>query len=84
MIYVAICVCNFYCFDVLYFTTVESKKQKRKQSTNMSWAQVALRYIVQSGATFTTQSTSEEHFRQNLDVFEFELSAGDMSRLANV
>ena len=29
-----------------------------------SWAQVALRYIVQSGAGFTTQSSSAAHFRE--------------------
>ena len=49
-----------------------------------SWAQVALRFIVQSGATFTTQSKSANHFRENLDIFDFELTEGEMMRLEAV
>lgn len=43
-----------------------------------SGAQVALRWIVQSGASFTTQSKKKEHFAEDLDIFDFELSEEDM------
>jgi diketogulonate reductase-like aldo/keto reductase len=47
-----------------------------------SWAQVALRWIVQSGASFTTQSQNKNHFQQDLDIFDFELSPEDMAVLS--
>ena len=46
-----------------------------------SWAQVALRWIVQTGASFTTQSQNPTHFAEDLEVFDFELSAEDMATL---
>jgi diketogulonate reductase-like aldo/keto reductase len=45
---------------------------------NKSFAQVALRWIVQSGAAFTTQSKNREHFVENLNIFDFELSEKEM------
>jgi diketogulonate reductase-like aldo/keto reductase len=42
---------------------------------------VALRRIVQSGAAFVTQSTKKEHFEEDLDIFDFELSSEDMAVL---
>lgn len=48
---------------------------------NKSSAQVALRWIVQRGAVFTTEASSLEHFQQDLDIFDFELSAADMDVL---
>ena len=44
-------------------------------------AQVALRWIIQRNATFTTSSGSEAHFREDLDIFDFELSAEEMQTL---
>lgn len=46
-----------------------------------SWAQVALRWILQLGATFCTQSKSKEHFIDDLNVFDFQLSEEDMANL---
>jgi len=46
--------------------------------------QVALRWIVQSGATFTTQSKSKEHFSEDLDIFDFSLSDADMQRIGAI
>lgn len=46
-----------------------------------TWAQVALRWILQKGATFTTQSQNPEHFAQNLNLFDFALSDQDMAVL---
>eukprot|EP00041_Stephanoeca_diplocostata_P007446 m.105906 g.105906 ORF g.105906 m.105906 type:complete len:213 (-) comp16881_c0_seq21:2622-3260(-) len=48
---------------------------------NKSSAQVALRWIVQRGAVFTTEASSLVHFQQDLDIFDFALSAADMEVL---
>jgi diketogulonate reductase-like aldo/keto reductase len=48
---------------------------------NKSYAQVALRWIIQKGASFTTQSKSREHFVEDLNIFDFELSNQDMALL---
>lgn len=48
---------------------------------NKSSAQVALRWIIQRNATFTTSASSREHFQQDLDIFDFELTAEDMKTL---
>lgn len=45
---------------------------------NKSWAQVALHWIVQHGASFTTQSQNKAHFAEDLDIFDFELSEDEM------
>jgi 2,5-diketo-D-gluconate reductase A len=44
-------------------------------------AQVGLRFIVQSGAGFCTQSSSKEHFVEDLNVFDFKLTDGEMTQL---
>jgi 2,5-diketo-D-gluconate reductase A len=48
---------------------------------NKSYAQVALRWIVQTGASFTTQSKNKQHFTEDLDIFDFELTAQEMATL---
>ena len=48
---------------------------------NKSTAQVALRWILQRNATFTTSASSLEHFQQDLDLFNFELSQAEMKTL---
>lgn len=47
-------------------------------------AQVALRWIVQSGGSFTTQSKSKEHFKEDLEIFDFELTPEEMTTLDNL
>mmetsp|Transcript_90511 Transcript_90511/g.255505 ORF Transcript_90511/g.255505 Transcript_90511/m.255505 type:complete len:364 (+) Transcript_90511:85-1176(+) len=49
-----------------------------------SWAQVALRWIVEKGGTFSTQTKSKEHFVEDLNVFDFSLSDADLAKLAKV
>jgi len=49
-----------------------------------SWAQVALRWIVEQGATFSTQTRNPQHFKEDLDIFDFQLSSEDMKKLAEV
>ena len=48
---------------------------------NKSSAQVALRWILQRNATFTTSSSSLAHFQDDLAVFDFKLSAQEMATL---
>lgn len=55
-------------------TTIGKKYEK-------SAAQVGLRWIVQSGGSYCVQSQNGNHFKEDLDVFDFNLSAGDMERL---
>jgi len=50
-----------------------------------SGAQVALRWVTQSGAAFTTTSRKRSHLEEDLNgVFDFELSDGDMARLSSL
>ena len=51
------------------------------KSYNKSFAQVALRWIVQSGASFTTQSKNVDHFKEDLNIFDFELTENEMKTL---
>jgi 2,5-diketo-D-gluconate reductase A len=47
-------------------------------------AQVALRWIIQTGATFCVQSKSEKHFKEDLDVFDFSLSDREVYQLSQL
>lgn len=47
-----------------------------------SFAQVALRWILQRGACFTTQSFSKEHLVENRGVFDFALTDAEMEQLS--
>jgi diketogulonate reductase-like aldo/keto reductase len=49
-----------------------------------SAAQVGLRWIVQSGAAFCTQSKSRSHFEEDLNVFDFTLSDGEMAKITQL
>jgi len=49
-----------------------------------TWAQVALRWIVDTGATFSMQTRSTTHFAENLNVFDFKLSQEDLALLQKV
>ena len=60
---------------------IKSKCAAIGQVHGKSYAQVALRWILQKGACFTTQTKVKEHFREDLDLFDFELSPGEMKEL---
>ena len=47
-----------------------------------SVAQVALRWLVQRGVIIIPKSTHIERMQQNIDIFDFELSADDMAEIA--
>ncbi len=46
-----------------------------------SAAQVSLRYLVQRGVVSIPRSSNPEHLKDNLDVFDFELTAAEMGDL---
>ena len=47
-------------------------------------AQVALRWLLQKGIIAIPKSGSEAHLRENLDVFDWELTAEEMERINNI
>lgn len=49
-----------------------------------SVAQVALRWLVQRGVIIIPKSTHKERMAENLDIFDFELSAEEMARIATL
>jgi len=50
---------------------------------NKSWAQVALRWVVQQGVVAVSATTSESHMRGDLEIFDFSLTEDEMRRLNN-
>lgn len=51
------------------------------QAYRKSPAQVLLRWGLQKGVAVIPKASSNEHLRENLDVFDFELYNGDMAKL---
>ena len=49
-----------------------------------SASQVALRWVVQSGASFTVAARSAEHFADDLALFDWALDDDDMARLGAI
>jgi diketogulonate reductase-like aldo/keto reductase len=47
-------------------------------------AQVALRWLIQRGVIIIPKSTHIERMRENIDIFNFELSADDMTQIATL
>mgnify|MGYP002838045047 CR=1 FL=1 len=46
--------------------------------------QVGLRWITQSGASFTVASASAAHFAEDIALFDWQLDAEDMARLGGL
>ena len=46
-----------------------------------SGAQVALKWILQRNASFTTSASSAEFFKQDITLFDFKLSSAEMKKL---
>ena len=51
---------------------------------NKSAAQIGLRWIVQNGVSYCVQSKKASHFKEDLDVFDFELTDAEMEVLDNL
>lgn len=51
---------------------------------NKSVAQVVLRWALQSGQTVVPRSANADHMKENLQVYDFELSESDMDRIAQL
>ena len=47
-------------------------------------AQICLRWAIQKGAVVIPKSTNPERLRQNLEIFDFELSADDMRAIDSI
>ena len=47
-------------------------------------AQIALRFLMQSGVVIIPKSVHEERIKENFDLFDFELSADEMDRIAKM
>lgn len=54
------------------------------KSHNKTIAQVALRWLLQRGIPLNAKSTHVDRMRQNLDVFDFELTASEMNRIESL
>jgi len=48
-----------------------------------SAAQVGLRFLADQGVAFTTQTKTRSHFEEDLDIFDFKLSAQEITRLSS-
>ena len=46
--------------------------------------QVTLRFMLQMGVVLIPKTTSRDRLRENIDIFDFELSAGEMQTLARM
>jgi len=46
--------------------------------------QVALRWLTQVGASFTVEARSAAHFRENVDLFDFELTRDELAALESL
>ena len=62
-----------------YFTNPTLVKIGEKYGK--SSAQVALRFLIQSNVVVIPKSTHKERMIQNLDIFDFDLSAEDMNEI---
>jgi diketogulonate reductase-like aldo/keto reductase len=55
---------------------------KLAKAHNKTTAQVALKYLVQLGAAVVTKSSSLEHLKQDVELFDWSLTRRDMKELA--
>ena len=51
---------------------------------NKSPQQIALKYLLQRGIAFTTQSTKKNRIQESIDLFDFDLSPADLAKLDEV
>jgi len=63
---------------ILSSTTVQTLAQKYKKTE----AQIFFRYVNQSGIVPLTGTSSEQHMREDLSIFDFELSSEDLKNVS--
>ncbi|MFS0776454.1 aldo/keto reductase [Neobacillus sp. 3P2-tot-E-2] len=51
---------------------------------NKSASQVALRFLVQSGIVTLVKSSTPEHMKENIDIFDFVLSEEEMKTMEDM
>jgi 2,5-diketo-D-gluconate reductase A len=51
------------------------------EKNNRTTAQIALKWILNQGVAVAVKSSSKEHLKQDLELFDFELGAQDMAKL---
>ncbi|CAG9856884.1 unnamed protein product [Phyllotreta striolata] len=66
--------------DILHDEVVDKIAQKHKKTN----AQIALRFIIQSGLVAIPKSTNPKRLRENIDIFDFSLDDEDMQKLADL
>lgn len=66
--------------DVLHDPDVVAVARAHNKST----AQVALRWITQQGGTFITATEKASHIKDDMDIFDFDLSDAEVARLTSV
>tara|TARA_Y100000310_G_C20672175_1_gene810875 strand:- start:1220 stop:2032 length:813 start_codon:yes stop_codon:yes gene_type:complete len=59
----------------------DSTIQEIAQKTGKSPCQVTLRWLIQKGLIVIPKASSEPHIRENLDVFDWELSSVDVEKI---
>lgn len=65
-----------------FFTTPELVEIGERHGKTA--AQVALRFLLQSGVVIIPKSTHEERMKENMDVFDFTLTAEEMKRIQDL
>jgi diketogulonate reductase-like aldo/keto reductase len=65
-------------------SSLKGECAKIGQRYSKSIAQVALRWIIQTGVCFTTQIKSSDHFKENLGIFYFELTPEETHTLSSL
>ena len=58
--------------------------QELSQKYSKTPAQISLRWLIQHGIFIIPKSSSEEHLKENKDIFDFELSGDDMIKIDNM
>merc|ERR1712232_78429 len=67
-------------YDVMGDSTVKDVAAGK----NRSGAEVVLRWLAQQGIPFVTSSNNPDHIKDDFEIFDFELSDDEMSRLSGV
>uniref|UniRef100_A0A0G4H2L3 NADP-dependent oxidoreductase domain-containing protein n=1 Tax=Chromera velia CCMP2878 TaxID=1169474 RepID=A0A0G4H2L3_9ALVE len=61
--------------------SIKAACQKIGEKYGKSGAQIALRWLIQSGASFATSASSKAHFMEDGNIFDFELDEDEMRGL---